>query len=180
VLSYRAKSLQVWEPTDLAGPWPGLMREAMNGQVFAFGNRDFLPVAAVHGGAHLALFDQKLWDRYNLAKLTGGKFAANSLIVESAGVSPEDDLQKPAGFYGPANNNILSLQRRGAVFIACHDSTHAIARSLHEDPAFASRSADEIAADLTNGLIANAVLVPSVVVFLTELERAGFTYSKGG
>jgi intracellular sulfur oxidation DsrE/DsrF family protein len=180
VLAYRARSLQVWEPTELAGPWPALMREAMNGQVFALGNRDFLPVAAIHGLAHLALFDQALWDRYNLAKLTGGKFAANSLIVESPGVAPEDDLEKPTGFYGPANNNIRSLQRRGAVLVACHDSIHAIARMLQGDPDFAARPADMIAADLTNGLIPDAVLVPSVVAFLVELQRAGFTYSKGG
>jgi hypothetical protein len=65
---------------------------------------DFLPVAAVHGGAHLALFEQRLWDSYQLNMLTGGKFVRNSLIIESPGVSPRDDLQNPNGFYGPMNN----------------------------------------------------------------------------
>jgi intracellular sulfur oxidation DsrE/DsrF family protein len=180
LLNYRYKSLQVWENSDLAGPWPGLMREAMNGQVFAHKNTEFLAVSATHGLAHLALFSQAAWNTYQLAQLTDGKFARNTLIVEAEGVSPADDLQNIAGFYGPTNNNILSLQRRGAVFLACHDSIHAIARRLRDLPAFSSTAADRIAAELTNSLIPGVVLVPSIVAFLVELQRAGFTYTKGG
>jgi hypothetical protein len=44
------------------------------------------------------------------------------------------------------------------------------------DPAFGLRTKSL----LTNGLISNTVLVPSVVAFLVELQRSGFTYSKGG
>jgi intracellular sulfur oxidation DsrE/DsrF family protein len=84
-----------------------------------------------------------------------------------------------ACFYSPANDNIVSLQRRGAVFIACHDSIHAIARMVHDDATFSASPADKIAADLTNNLIPGAVLVPSVVAFLVELQRASFTYAKG-
>ncbi|MGO4722187.1 MULTISPECIES: thiosulfate dehydrogenase [unclassified Inquilinus] len=178
VLTYRYRSRQMWEVTELSTPWLNLIREAMNGQVFAHGNPEFLPVAAVHGTAHLALFDQPTWDRYKLAGLTDGKPAANSFILEKPGVSAEDDLQDLEGFYGPANNNILSLQRRGAVFIACHDSIHAVARRLHGIPDFAATPADVIAADLTNGLIPGVILVPSVVAFMVELQRAGFTYAK--
>jgi intracellular sulfur oxidation DsrE/DsrF family protein len=178
VLAYRYRSRQMWEVTELSAPWLNLMREAINGQVFALGNPEFLPVAAVHGTAHLALFDQPTWNRYKLASLTDGKPAANSFILEKPGVSAADDLQDLEGFYGPANNNIPSLQRRGAVFIACHDSIHAIARRLHGIPDFASTPADVIAAELTNGLIPGAILVPSVVAFIVELQRAGFTYAK--
>ena len=178
VLAYRYRSRQMWEVTELSAPWPNLMREATNAQVFAHGNTEFLAVGAVHGTAHLALFDQPTWDMYDLAALTDGKLAANSLIVEKPGVSVTDGLQDLDGFYGPANNNILSLQRRGAVFLACHDSIHAIARKLHGLPGFAATPADAIAADLTNGLIPGVVLVPSMVAFLVELQRAGFSYAK--
>jgi intracellular sulfur oxidation DsrE/DsrF family protein len=180
VLSYKSKPLQVWENTDLAAPWPGLMREAMNGQVFAFKNTEFLAVSATHGIAHLALFSQSMWDKYQLATLTERKFSSNTLIVEKEGVSPTDDIENPSGFYSPSNNNVVSLQRRGAVFIACHDSIHAIARTLHDNQTFSASPADKIAADLTNNLIPGAVLVPSVVAFLVELQQAGFTYAKGG
>lgn len=180
VLAYSYKSRQAWDNFDLSAPWPGLMRESMNGHVFSLGSTDFLAVSATHGEAHLALFRQVIWDKYNLANLVNRKFTSNSLIVERAGVSPTDDLQNPVGFYGPMNNNIISLQKRGAVFIACHDSIHAFARKLASNAAFAEKAPDEIAADLTNNLIPGVVLVPSVVAFIGELQRVGYTYVNAG
>src|ERR1700754_4614782 len=35
VLSYSAPERQMWEATELAGPWLNLMREAVNGQIFS-------------------------------------------------------------------------------------------------------------------------------------------------
>jgi intracellular sulfur oxidation DsrE/DsrF family protein len=176
ILGYRGRPSQVWENSDIGAAWPGLMRESLNGQVFAHHNPDFLSVSATHGSAHLALFNQEMWDKYDLAEKTGGVATRNTFIVEKPGVVPTDDHENIAGFYGAMNNNIISLQRRGAVFVACHDSIHAISRGLQ---AKASKNADLIAADLTNNLIPGAVLVPSVVAFLAQLQRAGFTYAKG-
>src|ERR1700754_436111 len=113
LLGYQYAFRQMWDVADLAGPWPGLMREAMNGQVFANGRHDFLAVSATHGLAHLALFSQGMWDKYQLAGLAGPHFPRNTLIVEKDGVAPTDSLQDIAGFYGPAKNHITSLQRRG-------------------------------------------------------------------
>jgi len=180
LLAYRAPERQMWEVTELAGPWVGLMREAVNGQVFSFGHKDFLAVAAIHGGAHFALFNQPAWDKYKLAAKTDGKFTSNTLIAERPGISPDDDIQNLNGFYGPNNNNIVTLQRRGMVFVACHDSIHAIARGLQATPELSGVSANEIAADLTNSLVPGAVLVPSVVAFIAELQRVGYSYAKGG
>jgi hypothetical protein len=180
LVSYRYRSLQVWENDDVNGPWPGLMRESMNGQKFAHGNPEFLAVSATHGLAHLALFTQSMWDKYGLAGLTGGKFSSNTFLIEKPSVSLKDDIQDGDGFYGPSNSNIVSLQKRGAVFIACHDSIFAISRKLHADAKFNGQPVERIAADLTNHLIPDTVLVPSVVGFLVELQRAGFSYSKGG
>jgi intracellular sulfur oxidation DsrE/DsrF family protein len=177
LLGYAAPR-QMWEASDLSAPWLSLMREATNSQITSFGQKDFLAVAAVHGGAHLAMFTQAAWDKYKLAKMTGGKFTSNTLIIERPGVSPGDDIQNLDGFYGPNNNNIVSLQRRGMVFVACHDSIHAIARNLHA-AGFSDVSADEIAADLTNSLVRGAVLVPSVIAFIAELQRSGYSYAKG-
>ncbi|MFB6449082.1 transcriptional initiation protein Tat [Bradyrhizobium tunisiense] len=180
VLSYRNRALQVWEATEIGAPWLNLMREALNGQVFAHGNLGFLAVAAVHGTAHLSLFGQKAWDKYNLATLSGGTASTNTFVAAKSGTSASDDLQNLAGYYGPANNNITTLQQRGMVFVACHDSIHAISRNLCRANRGESCSPDEVAADLTNHLVPGAVLVPSVVAFLVELQRAGFTYAKAG
>jgi intracellular sulfur oxidation DsrE/DsrF family protein len=179
VLAYRYRSLQMWENSDLGGAWLNLMREAVNGQVFSHDNPDFLAVSATHGTAHLALFGQEMWDKYKLAGLTSGKFTSNLFITAKGAVSPADDPQSLNGYYGPNNNNIQTLQQRGVVFVACHDSIHAIARNVHANLDFAGTSPDLIAAELTNSLIPGAILVPSVVAFMVELQRAGFTYSKG-
>jgi intracellular sulfur oxidation DsrE/DsrF family protein len=176
VTSYQGRPRQVWENSDIAAPWINLMREALNGQVFAHHNPDFLEVSATHGNAHLTLFGQAMWNKYPLADLSGHITTNNHYIVEKAGVAPTDDRHSIDGFYGAANNNIITLQRRGVVFLGCHDSIHAIARMLH---AKVGADADVIAADLTNNLIPGVVLVPSVVAFLVELQRNGFTYAKG-
>src|ERR1700740_796689 len=147
VLSYKYKSIQAWDNANLASPWLGLMREAMNGQMFAHGNTEFLAVSATHGEAHFALFSQVIWDKYKIPELVDRKFPSNSFIVEKEGVSPSDDLQNLSGFYGPLNNNIRSLQRRGAVFLACHDSIHAIARKLGGEAGLSATPVNEIAAD---------------------------------
>lgn len=118
------------------------------------------------------------WDRHKFAAKTDGKLTSKTLIVERPGLSPGDDAQNLDAFYGPNNNNIVPLQRRGMVFVACHDSIHAIARGLHAASELSGVSADEIAADLTNSLLPGAVLVPSVVAFIAELQRAGYSYAK--
>jgi hypothetical protein len=176
LLGYRGSRTQVWESSDLAAPWLNLMREAMNGQAFAHDHPDFLAVSATHGTAHLALFSQAMWTKYDLAAIVGGKPAQNIFATERSGVSPRDDRQNVDGFYGPGNNNIVTLQRRGAVMVACHDSIHAIARGV---VAKRGGDADTVAADLTNNMVAGVVLVPSVVAYLIELQKAGFTYAKG-
>lgn len=176
LLGYRGDRKQMWEASEVSSAWLNLMRESMNGQVFAHRHPDFLAVAAVHGSAHLTLFDQSMWDRYGLAMNAGGKITGNTFVAERAGVSPGDDRQKVDGFYGAGNTNIRTLQRRGAVMVACHDSIHAIARGVVAKAG--TGNADVVAADLTNNLIEGVVLVPSVVAYLVELQAAGFTYAK--
>jgi intracellular sulfur oxidation DsrE/DsrF family protein len=177
LLAYRGRPAQVWECTDIGSTWPALMRESISGQVFAHGHPDFLAVCAAHGSMHLALFNQATWDKYGLAERAGAAFPRNTLIVEKPGASPSDDRHDVGGFYGPGNSNIVSLQRRGAVFVACHDSIHTIARGLASK--LSGGDPDAVAADLTNNLIPGAILVPSVVAYLVELQRIGFTYAKG-
>ena len=81
IIAYRGTRKQVWNNTILAGPWLNLMRNSINGQIFSFGHKDFLAVSATHGTAHLALFDQAMWDKYELATLAGATFKTNTLIV---------------------------------------------------------------------------------------------------
>ena len=78
IIAYRGDRRQVWDSTDIAGPWLNLMRNALNAQIFSFGHQDFLAVSATHGTAHLALFDQPMWDKYELAAFARAKFTTNT------------------------------------------------------------------------------------------------------
>src|SRR5262249_42032183 len=81
VLAYKGAPKQAWDNTDLAGPWLNGMRNSMNAQIWSFKEPNFLCVSATHGSAHLALFDQDMWDKYQLAKLAGGNISRNTFIV---------------------------------------------------------------------------------------------------
>ncbi len=175
VLAYKGRHKQVWNNTQIAGPWLNGMRNALNAQVFSFKHPDFLVVSATHGPAQLALYDQEMWDKYKLADLAGGAFKTNTLVVRKEALAENHEDRK--SIFGAAGNTIPALQDRGVVFLACHIaiwevSEKLIAKGVNPD----KLSAEAMAAELTNHLIEGAVLTPGVVGTLPELEAAGFQY----
>ena len=179
VIAYRGEPKQVWDSTGIASPWLNVMRNALNTQVWSFKHPDFLTVSATHGTALLALFGPATWEKYQFAKLTGGKFQSNTLLAEpKAAAADPKDYENPDGLFSPHDNSIPALQRRGAVFLACHNaiwetSATLIATGVNPD----KLSHGALAADLTNHLIAGVVLTPGVVGTVPELQRAGFSYA---
>lgn len=180
LLAYRGNPKQVFDNTELAGPWLNLMRNSMNVEVFSWKHPDFLCVSATHGSAHLALYDELIWDKYRFAQLTDGKFASNTLIRPPRGAQGDGrDVQRPDGLYSPAANAIPVLQRRGAVFVACHNQVWEIAGRRIEAGVNPDRLSHEaLAAELTNHLIPGVVLSPGAIGTLPELQAAGFHYAK--
>jgi len=182
VIAYRGAPKQVWDNTGIASPWLNVMRNALNAQVWSFRNPDFLVVSATHGTAHLALFGRAMWEKYQLAKLTGGKFHSNTLVAEQkdAAADPQD-YENPEGAFSPHDNSIPALQRRGVVFLACHNAIWEFAERLIVTKANPDELAHgALAAELTNHLIAGVVLTPGVGGTLPELQRAGFNYANSG
>ncbi len=122
VFAYKPVSKQVWDNTEIGRPWLNLMRNALNAQVWAFGHHDFLAVSLTHGKRNLALFDQAMWDKYNLTKLAGDRFKTNTLDSGEAGRSADpSNFEDPAGVFSSENNSIPALKRRGVVFMSCHN-----------------------------------------------------------
>jgi hypothetical protein len=179
LIAYRAGPKQIWDNKDLGGPWLNLMRNNLNTQVYSFKHPDFLIVSATHASAHLAMYDQAMWDKYQLSKIAGAGFARNILILEQqAGSADPKNYQDPRGAFSPANNSIPALQRRGVVFFACHNAIwEASARLIREDTNPDKLSIEALAADLTNHLIPDAVLTPGAVGTLLELQQVGFQYA---
>lgn len=179
VLSYKGEPKQSWDNTDLAGPWLNVMRNSMNAQIWGFRQPDFLCVSATHGPAHLALYDQPTWDKYQLAKIAGGNVAGNTFIaLPAASAHDPADFQAADGAFSAKDNSITALQRRGVVFLACHNAIWELAERLAGSQNPDHLDAGAIAAELTNHLIPDVVLTPGVVGTLVELQRVGFAYSR--
>src|SRR5712672_3619053 len=182
VIAYRGAPKQVWDNTVIASPWLNVMRNSLNAQIWSFRHPDFLVVSATHGTAHLSLFGPAIWEKYQLAKLTGGKFQSNTLIAEQKGAAAAPiDYENPEGTFSPHDTSITALQRRGVVFLACHNAIWELAESLIATEVNPDRlSHDALAAELTNQLIAGVVLTPGMVGTLPELQRGGFSYANSG
>ena len=160
VAAYHGGPRQVWDNKDLASGWAGFMRNALNGQVLSFKNKDFLTVSMTRGDAQLALFDQASWDKYGLARLTGGKFASNTFIAPGDG--------------GVQDPSIPTLMKRGVLFMACHNAIWAAAGRAIAGGAKGAQ--EEVAADLTNHLLPGVILTPGALGTLPVLQGAGFHY----
>jgi hypothetical protein len=180
VITYHGAPKQVWDNTGIASPWLNVMRNSLNAQVWSFRHPDFFVVSATHGTAHLALFEPAMWEKYQLAKLTGGKFQSNTLIAEQSAAADSKDYENPGGAFSQHDNSIPALQRRGVVFLACHNAIWELAEKLIATVNPDELSHDTLAAELTNHLIAGLVLTPGIAGTLSELQRAGFNYANSG
>ena len=180
VISYKPAPKQVWDNTDVASPWLNLMRNALNVQIWSFKHPEFLAVSATHGTAHVALYDQATWDKYQLTKLAGDKFKTNTLIEEKKAQSADPaNYEDPAGAFSPEDNSIPALMKRGVVFMSCHNAIWEQAAGLIKADVNPDKLSHEaLAAELTNHLIPGVVLTPGAVGTLPELRQAGFYYAK--
>ena len=178
VIAYHGSRKQVWDNTELGSPWMNLMRNSLNAQVFSFKHPDFLAVSATHGTAHLALYDQATWEKYQLATLAGPDFKTNTLIV-AKNIAGDETHEDPKSVFGPAGNTIPALQKRGVVFMACHNAIWEQASKLQDKGINPDKLSHEaMAAELTNHLVEGVVLTPGAVGTIPELQQAGFGYVK--
>ena len=179
LLAYRAGPKQIWDNKDLAGPWLNLMRNNLNVQIHSFKRPNFLIISATHALAHLAMYDEMIWNKYQLTKLAGATFTANTWIQEQgSGSKDPKNYQDPDGAYSPRNNSIPALQRRGAVFLACHNSIWEQSEALIRAGSNPDKLSHEaLAAELTNHLIPDVVLTPGAVATLLYFQEAGFHYA---
>ena len=178
VMAYKPVPKQVWDVTEIGGPWLNVIRNALNAQIWSFKHPNFLAVVEAHGSAQLALYDEAMWDKYKLTKLAGDKFKTNILNVEKPGaLADPKNYEDPAGVFSPADNSIPTLMRRGVVFMACHNAIWEQAEKLIATDVNPDKlTLDKLAAELTNHLIKDVVLTPGAVATIPELQQAGFHY----
>ena len=178
IIAYRGNLKQLWDNTEINGAWLNLMRNSLNVQVFSFRNLNFLEVSATHGSAQLALYDEEMWNKYQLAKIAGGGFKTNTLVEVKDVPNEIAAHEDPNGGFGPAGNTIPALQRRGVVFLACHNAIWEHSAKLLQQGINPDRlSHPAIAAELTNHLIEGVVLTPGISGTIPKLQEAGFHYA---
>jgi hypothetical protein len=179
VLSYQPAAKQAWDNTGIAGPWLNMMRNALNTQIWSFKHPDFLAVSVTHGTANLALYDDAMWDKYQLTSLAGDEFGTNTLIVErKAAAADIANYEDPTGPFSSDDSSIPALMRRGVIFMSCHNAIWEQAAALIEtglNPDKLSHGA--LAAELTNHLVDGVVLIPGAAGTLPELQQVGFHYA---
>lgn len=180
VLHYTGGPKQSWDNTDITGPWLNVMRNAMNSQIWSFGHPDFLCVSATHGSAQLALYDEAMWEKYGLAKIAGGAITRNSFVTAPAAASADPaDYQNTNGAFSPRANSIQTLQRRGAVFLACHNAVWELCERLIGSGVNPDHlGLEAMCAELSNHVIEGVVMTPGAVGTLVELASAGFSYAR--
>jgi hypothetical protein len=176
VLAYRGNPKQVWDNQYLNSPWVHYMRNALNGQAISFGQADFLTVSMTRGDAQLALFDQAMWDKYQLAKLTGGKMAANTLIQPQGGAVEMHNFPGSSESYSALDETIPGLMKRGAVFLSCHNAIWAAAQRSMVNANPDNKSLEQVCAELTNHLLPGVILTPGALGTLPLFQQAGFHY----
>lgn len=179
LFTYSGGPKQIWDNTALESPWLNLMRNSMNAQIWSWKHPDFIAVSATHGSAHLALYDKYIWDKY-LTKFTGGKVKSNIWIdLPAASKTSPTNYNNPAGVFSPFDNSIVVLQKRGAVFCACHNEVWELTMAILKkgiNPDKLSHPA--MAAEFTNHLIPGVVLTPGVVGTIPQFQMAGYQYAK--
>ena len=179
IIAYGGSWKQVWDNTEIGGPWLNLMRNSLNTQVFSFKHPDFLALSATHGTAQLALYDQAMWNKYQLATMAGHDLKANTLIDPKPAATDTAAQEDPSSVFGPKGDNVPALQQRGVVFLACHNAVweqteKLLVKGINPD----KLSHEALAAELTNHLIEGVVLTPGIVGTIPELQHAGFHYAK--
>ena len=179
VLSYRPAPRQAWDNTDIGGPWLNLMRNALNSQIWSFKHPDFLAISVTHGTAQLALYDQAIWDKYQLTSLAGDEFKINTPIIDRQSAAADSaNYEDPAGPFSSEDNSIPALMRRGVVFMSCHNAIWEHAAALIKSGINPDRLPHAaLAAELTNHLVDGAVLIPGAAGTLPELQQVGFHYA---
>ena len=89
------------------------------------------------------------------------------------------DYQNPNGAFSARADSVEGLQRRGAVFLACHNAIWGLGEHLSASGANPDKlSVEAMCAGLSNHLVPGVVLIPGAVGTLVELAGVGFSYAR--
>jgi len=139
---------------------------------FKVAERDINLVFGVHGDAIPVVLGDALWSRY--------KIGEQYEVIDGATRLPAvrnvfiDAHAAAGGLVAPAES-VESLQKRGARFVVCRNTVAGATKKL---TAAGFGGSDEIRAAILDGLLPGVILVPAMLVTLTQLQERGVRYLK--
>jgi intracellular sulfur oxidation DsrE/DsrF family protein len=139
---------------------------------FKVTERDVNLLFGVHGDAIPVVLADALWSRYKIGEqyevvdgATKVPAVRNVFTVVNAAAG---------GLVAPAES-VESLQKRGARFLVCRNTVAGATKKL---AAAGLGGSDEIRAAILGGLLPGVILVPAMLVTLTQLQERGVKYLK--
>ena len=141
---------------------------------FKAAEREINVVIGIHGDAIPIVLQDALWSSLKIGEQYGVRDAATSApairnVFQTANLSP--------GGVVTAEQTVEALQHRGVRFLVCRNT---IAGATQKLAAAGLGTADTIRAAIVAGLLPNVIVVPAMVVAITQLQEKGLAYTKIG
>ena len=129
-------------------------------------------VMGIHGEGIPMVLTDALWARFKIGEqyevMDGGTKAAATANVFTSGHAASGGLVSP-------EQSVEALQKRGVRFAVCMNTITGAAKKL---AAAGLGTAEEIRPALVAGLLPGVIVVPAMVVTLTQLQERGVKYTK--
>jgi intracellular sulfur oxidation DsrE/DsrF family protein len=170
--------------------WPTLtnpliyanINNGLNGFQFAYDlpSDRIQVVVQAYASANLAMYDDSMWAKYRLGEIfkiqdptTSLPAARNIWFSSKNPPTAQPPTERSDPYY--SDNSIEGLQRRGVLFLICHNTIHGQAGQVSSSEQNTEHlSTDAIVADIQAHTIPGALLVPSAVGELVRLQDKGY------
>lgn len=145
-------------------------------------------VGALHGTAHLLLYDDSMWSKYRLGEFTKvndpetGKPSVRNIAYPSKhATEPPSVVNDPDDTHSLyQDTSIQALQERGVQFLSCHTALEGQAKAIVKRNQL-TVSSEDVVQDMMAHTVPGALVVAAMVAAIALLQCEGkYAYTKGG
>ena len=134
-------------------------------------DRDVNLVLGIHGEGIPIVLTDALWERFKIADQYGVAPALQPRPVTNVFLSPN----APSAKLVAPDETVDALQRRGVRVVVCMNT---IASATKKLSAAGFGSPDVVRGAILNGIVPGVIVVPAMLVALTQLQEKGVVYIK--
>lgn len=131
-------------------------------------------VMAVRGTGIPLVLNDALWQKFHL----GEQYGINDPTTKRAGTrNLFISSNIAAGGLVDANSSVEALQKRGVLFLVCHNTVEGATKKLS---AAGFGTAADVRTSILGGILPGVILVPAMVIAFTEMQERGVGYVYAG